>query len=268
MSKFLRGNINIKRLADNSFRAINEGKYDTKHSISHDTIDLRKAILSCPRAPLITELKFSSPSHGKIRSNTSASNTIEIATSMVKAGAVGLSILTQPYLFDGSVEYLAQIRKAVSVPLLMKDIIVSEVQIDAGKRIGADCILLIKTIFDHGLAEESMEQLATYAKNKGLQVLIEVHSDQEFAEVLESTYRLIGINNRNLETLEVDVSNTENLLKNNDKRTSVIISESGISTPKDIQYLRNAGVDAFLIGTSIMEANDITSKVTELYNSY
>lgn len=265
MSKFVRTDFSIKHLVDNSFKAIDEGAYETKHSFTHDAINIRKVVTSCPHAPLITEIKFSSPSQGKIWSKSSSPT--EIATMMVKSGAIGLSVLTQPYLFEGSVEYLAAIRKAVSVPLLMKDITVSTVQIDAGKKVGADCILLIKTVFDKNLAEGSMEKLAEYATKKGLQVLVEVHSEDEFAEALKAKYSLIGINNRNLDNLQVDIANTERLLKKQDKGKSLIISESGISKPADIQYLRRVGADAFLVGTSIMEAGDVTTKVAELYNS-
>ena len=264
MSKFVRTDFSIKRLVDNSFKAIDEGAYETRHSFTHDAISVRKAVTSCPHAPLITEIKFSSPSQGKIRGKTSPA---EIATTMVNAGAVGLSVLTQPYLFDGSVEYLAAIRKTVSVPLLMKDITVSTVQIDAGKKAGADCILLIKTVFDRDLAEDSMEKLAEYAAKKGLQVLVEVHTEQEFAEVLKAKHTLVGINNRNLENLQVDIANTERLLKKHGKGKSLIISESGISKPEDIQYLRGAGADAFLVGTSIMETGAVGAKVAELYRA-
>jgi indole-3-glycerol phosphate synthase len=264
MSKFVRTDFSIKRLVDNSFKAIDEGAYETKHSFAHDAISIRKAVTSCPHAPLITEVKFSSPSQGRIRGKTSPA---EISTTMVDAGAIGLSVLTQPYLFDGSVEYLALIRKATSVPLLMKDITVSTVQIDAGKKAGADCILLIKAIFDRDLAEESMEKLAEYATKKGLQVLVEVHTGQEFAEVLKAKYGLVGINNRNLDNLQVDIANTERLLEKHGKGKSLIISESGISKPEDIQYLREAGADAFLVGTSIMDSGDVGAKVAELYNA-
>lgn len=264
MSKFVRTDFGIKRLVDNSFKAIDEGAYKTDHSFTHDAISIRKAVSSCLRAPLITEIKFSSPSQGKIRGKTLPA---EIATTMVNAGAIGLSVLTQPYLFDGSIAYLAAIRKAVSVPLLMKDITVSTVQIDAGKKAGADCILLIKTVFDRDLAEESMEKLAEYAVKKGLQVLVEVHTEHEFAEALKAKHCLVGINNRNLDNLQVDITNTERLLEKYGKGKSLIISESGISKPEDIQYLRGAGADAFLVGTSIMETDDVGAKVAELYSA-
>ncbi|HEV8406234.1 MAG TPA: indole-3-glycerol-phosphate synthase [Nitrososphaera sp.] len=264
MSKFVRTNFGIKRLVDNSFKAIDEGAYETTHSFTHDAISIKKAVASCSHSPLITEMKFSSPSRGKIRSKTPPA---EIAITMIESGAIGLSVLTQPHLFNGSIEYLATIRKAVRVPLLMKDITVSTVQIDAGKKAGADCILLIKTVFDQNLAEESMEKLAEYTTRKGLQVLVEVHTEQEFGEVIKAKYSLVGINNRNLDDLRVDIANTERLLKKHAKGKSLIVSESGISKPADIQYLKKAGADAFLVGTSIMETEDVGTKVAELYNS-
>ena len=264
MSRFIQPDPNLKRLVDNSFKAIDDGAYETDHSFTHDALGLKQAILSCPRAPLIAEVKYSSPSLGKIRVKTSPT---DIATTMVNSGATALSVLTQPYLFDGSIEYLAKVRRQVSVPLLMKDVVVSRVQIDAGKKSGADCILLIKSVFDRNLAEESMESLREYSVRNGLHVLVEVHSESEFRDTLKSGYEVIGINNRNLETLQVDIENTERLLSRNGKGKSVIVSESGISTAADIQRLRKAGADAFLVGTSIMENEDIASKVHELYNS-
>jgi indole-3-glycerol phosphate synthase len=147
----------------------------------------------------------------------------------------------------------------------MKDITVSTIQIDAGKKLGADCVLLIKSVFDHNLAEDSMDKLLEYAKNKGLEVLVEVHTEQEFGEVLKTRHGLIGINNRNLDNLQVDITNTDKLLKKYNKGKSIIISESGIGTPEDIQYLKRAGADAFLVGTSIMQSSDIGAKVSKLY---
>ena len=147
---------------------------------------------------------------------------------------------------------------------MMKDITVSTVQIDAGKKVGAG-VLLIKSVFDHDLAEDGMEKLSEYAKKRGLEVLVEVHTEEEFGEVLKSKYDLIGINNRDLDNLHVDITNTEKLLKRYGKAKSKIISESGISNPEDIQYLRSAGADAFLVGTSVMQAPDIGAKVSDLY---
>lgn len=266
MAEFVKTNFGLKHLVDNSYKAINEGAYETNHLSIHDTISLRKAITSCAHAPLITEIKFSSPSQGKIRSKTEPA---KIAKTMVDSGAVGISVLTQPFLFDGSIEYLATIRKALpGIPILMKDITVSAVQIEAGKKVGADCVLLIKSIFDRNLAEDSMEKLLEYAKNRGLEVLVEVHTEQEFGEVLDTKQDLVGINNRNLDNLQVDITNTEKLLKRHNKGNTIIISESGISSPKDIQYLKGIGADGFLVGTSIMQTPKISTKVSQLYYAF
>jgi indole-3-glycerol phosphate synthase len=149
LSKFFSRETGLKTLTDNSYKAVNEGLYDAdKYDYeSHSIISLKKAILTCSRVPIISEIKFASPSKGKIL-DQSKINPEDLAIQMTKSGAAGISVLTQPYLFEGSINNLASIRKSVSVPLLMKDIIVSEVQIDAAKKIGADCILLIKTVFD------------------------------------------------------------------------------------------------------------------------
>jgi indole-3-glycerol phosphate synthase len=141
------------------------------------------------------------------------------------------------------------------------------VQIDAARQAGADCILLIKAVFDRDLAESGIEKLHEYAAKKGLNVLVEAHGEQEYADCLSANYELVGINNRNLSDLKVDINNTERLIKNRGKGKSLIISESGISKPADIQFLRSVGVDAFLVGTSIMEADDVGAKVRELYSA-
>ena len=271
MSRFIRSNFRLRTLADNSFRAIDEGAYNAdKYDFTrHSSLCIKKQILSCPHAPLITEIKISSPSRGKIIDSIN-NNLVEIAKTMVSSGAIGISVLTQPYLFDGSINYLAMIRKAINIPLLMKDIIVSEVQIDCAKRIGADYILLIKTIFDNNLTEGSLEKFSEYATKKGLQVLVEVHSEHEFEEVVRyrtKYYDLIGVNNRDLNNLDVDISTTERLLKKVNKGNNIVVSESGISKPSEIQYLKAAGADCFLIGTSILDSGNIESKLKELYFS-
>jgi len=235
-------------------------KYDYN---SHSVISLKRIILTCNHVPIISEIKFASPSKGRIL-DQSKINPKDLAIQMTHSGSVGISVLTQPYLFDGSIHNLASIRKSVNVPLLMKDIIVSEVQIDSAKRTGADCILLIKSIFDRGLAEGSLEKFSDYAIKKDLQVIIEVHSEDEFKEALKNKKQLIGINNRNLNTIEVDINVTITLLQKFNKDNNVIISESGISKSDEIKKLRSIGVDAFLVGTSIMESENVFEKIKEL----
>jgi indole-3-glycerol phosphate synthase len=212
---------------------------------------------------LITEIKFSSPSLGKIRT---VSNPVSIAKSMILGGSSALSILTQPYLFNGSPEYFMQVRQAVDIPLLMKDILIDKIQIDAAKKIGADYILLIESIFDQGYVNE-IDEFIDYGHKKGVKILLEVHTKSEFKNALKTNADIIGINNRNLDTLEIDLKTTENILADFDKSLP-ILSESGIKSPEDILYLKRSGASAFLIGSSIMKSDNIEEKVRSLVMAY
>jgi indole-3-glycerol phosphate synthase len=271
-SRFSRSSYSLKVLADNSYRSISEGRYDVEkeYQLSHEPLSIRKSILRCSHAPLITEVKLSSPTEGNLSASLDETNIASAAQEMVDNGAVALSVLTQPHLFSGSIKHLSAIRKCISVPILMKDVIVSEVQIQSAKKIGADCILLIKSVFDSDLAEGSMEKFSAQARAKGLSTLVEVHSENEFKEVLEESanYDLIGINNRDLNTLEVDLDVTRRLLEKYDKGKNIIVSESGIKLPNQIIFLKEAGADAFLIGTGIIKSGNISTKVRELYQSF
>ena len=263
----------IEKLVKNSFRSIDEGLYEVANlDRTHDAMSLTnniRSMINKRKIPIITEVKFSSPSKGSIVDSQKV-NPVNIANQMIRGGAIGLSVLTQKYFFNGSVNNFIVIRKNASVPMLMKDIIVSENQIDCAKKIGADYVLLIKTVFDKNLAEGSMEKFSEYSRRKGLNVLYEVHLENEFKDILDfkmGRNDLIGINNRNLDNLEIDLKTTENLLKKYDKRSNLIVSESGIENTEQIRYLKKAGADAFLIGTSIMENHEnISSKVKELVN--
>ncbi len=263
----------IKNLAKNSFKSIDEGLYNiTSYDYSHESLNLKKNILNIKAAnkiPLITEIKFSSPSKGVIMKREEA-DLLSISRDMIKGGAAGLSVLTQKYLFNGSLTNFIVIRQDTPIPMLMKDIIVSEIQLDCAKKIGADYILLIMSIFDKNLAEGDLDRFVKYAHKKGLNILFEVHHEQEFSEILKFNLGktdLIGINNRNLDNLKIDLQITENLLKKFNKGNNVIVSESGIDNSSQIMQLKKAGADAFLIGTSIMEKREqITGKIKELVN--
>jgi len=264
----------LEKLVKNSLRSIDEGLYDVANfDHTHDTMSLTdniRSMINIRKVPIITEVKFSSPSKGNIVDSQKV-NPVNIANQMIRGGAIGLSVLTQKYFFNGSINNFIVIRKNASVPMLMKDIIVSENQIDCAKKIGADYVLLIKTVFDKNLAEASIEKFSEYSYRKGLNVLYEVHLENEFKEILDfkvGRNDLIGINNRNLDNLKIYLKTTENLLKKYDKGRNLIVSESGIENTEQIRYLKKAGADAFLIGTSIMEkAENISSKVKELVNS-
>jgi indole-3-glycerol phosphate synthase len=252
----------LQKLFDNSHKAISDGTYEITQSIPKSEIDLIQSIQQNKHASLITEVKFSSPSLGKIRK---VSDPVQIAQDMVDGGAKALSVLTQPYLFEGSPQYFMQIRRQVKIPMLMKDIIVDKVQIDAAKKIGADYMLLIQSLFDQGFLKE-IDEFIDYGHKNGLKVLVEAHTKSEFANSLKTKADLIGINNRNLDTLQIDINTTKTLLEGFDNHR-IIVSESGIETPQDIQFLQKCGAGAFLIGSSIMKSEDIKENVRSLVNA-
>jgi indole-3-glycerol phosphate synthase len=266
----------LKTLVKNSIKAIDDGMYeingDREYS-NHTCLSMRNSILKCNQNPLLTEIKYASPSRGTLV-DYNEMNVEEIATTMEKAGAVGISILAQPYLFNGSINNILRARKYVTLPILMKDIVVSDVQIKAAKKAGADCILLIKTVFDSNLSEGSLETMAEYAKKIGLEVILETHDEIEFSDAVKTNskskkpFNLIGINNRNLTTLEVDLDTTVRILSENFKSNNIVISESGIKDRTDIIKLKSAGADAFLIGTTLMEkSKEMGQKIKELVES-
>ena len=252
----------LKKLFENSQIAIDEGIYDVKENLSKSNTNLIESIKENQHATLITEIKFSSPSLGEIKK---ISDPVQIAKSMIKGGAKALSILTQPYLFSGSPEFFIKIRKEIDVPLLMKDIIIDKIQIDAAKKIGADYILLIQSLFDQGLVKE-IDELLDYGHKNGLKILLESHTGAEFENSLKTEADILGINNRNLDTLELDINNTKRILEGY-KNTKMIISESGIETPKDVNFLHDCGVNAFLVGSSIMKSDNIQERVSQLVNA-
>ena len=266
----------LRTLVKNSFKAIDEGMYEIngdREYTNHTCLSLRNNILNCKQNPLLTEIKYASPSIGTLVDNNEV-KVEEIATIMEKAGAIGISILAQPYLFNGSISNILRARKHVTVPILMKDIIVSDIQIKAAKKAGADCILLIKTVFDANLSEGNLETLAESAKKIGLEVILETHTEAEFNETVQSNskinkpFSIVGINNRNLSTLEVNLDTTVTILSEVSKSNNIVISESGIKEPKDIRKLKTAGADAFLIGTTLMEKpKEMSQKIKELADS-
>jgi len=249
----------LQKLANNSQKAIDDGVYKISEKLPRSKNNIIDNIRKNKHASLITEVKFSSPSLGNIRD---ISDPVEIAKLMVQGGAVGLSILTQPHLFNGSPEYFQKIRRRVNIPLLMKDIIIDKKQIDAAEKMGADCILLIQSIFDKKLASD-IDEFISYAHKKNIIILLETHTKNEFIRSTKTDADILGINNRNLDTLEIDLNTTKEILKDR-KEKRIIISESGIEHAKDIKFLHKCGADAFLVGSSIMKNRDIRGHVEKL----
>lgn len=248
----------LKTLVENSHRAIDDRVYDSVEPHEKSDVDLVERIRDISNAPIITEVKFASPSEGKICENIEPE---DVAIQMVDGGAVALSVLTQPHMFGGSPENLARIRKKVSLPILMKDIIIDPKQIEAGAKMGADYILLIESVFE---SNESRDKLVEIAHSHGLGVLLESHTKSEFESALGSDADMIGINNRDLDTLKISLDTTEQIMAGFQGCSVPIVTESGISSPDDIRRLRACGADVFLVGTSIMKSEDIGRTVRSL----
>lgn len=245
-------------LARDAKETIERGYYEHVEDVTTEPISLKRAILQNLSVPVIAEIKGASPSKGVIRRNFDVG---EIASSMAQGGAVGISVLTEPKHFNGSLSTLAKVRKAVKLPILMKDIILSTVQLDAAVRTGANAVLLIQALYDRGYSELGLAEMITGAHSRELEVLLEVHDEEEFDRAVKSNADLLGINNRNLATLEVDLAVTKRILENKPERDRIVVSESGINTVADVRFLRGCGSNAFLIGSAIMAASNIESKV-------
>lgn len=182
---------------------------------------------------------------------------------MADGGAVALSVLTEPNNFGGSMKNLRQVREHVRLPLLMKDIIIHEKQVEAGRKAGADSILLIESAFSkYPIA--SLSRMIRCAHDSRLEVFLEVHDEVELERALNSEADLVGVNNRNLSTLEIDLETTVRLMNKAGRGTDkVMISESGFESAEDIRKVKPTRVDGFLIGSSIMLSEDLERKVRE-----
>ena len=196
---------------------------------------------------IIAEIKKASPSAGVIKEDFDPT---KIAMDYESFGASALSILTEEDFFMGSVEYLKEVKKITSLPILRKDFMIDEYQIYESKLIGADCILLIASI----LTDQEMEDFISTAKKLELDYLIEVHDENELKRVEHFEDALIGVNNRNLETFEVDLNNSVRL-RNTFKQKNIFIAESGIKSREDMNYLKMNNIKVFLIGESLMRGS-------------
>ena len=214
------------------------------------TQDGRAATSDRRRMPprIIAECKRRSPSRGVLRAHYDPA---AIAASYERAGAAAVSVLTEPTFFDGSLDHLRSVRDAVGLPLLRKDFIVSDYQLFEARAAGADAVLLIAA----ALEPRELAGLHARAVDLGLDVLVEVHSRDELSAAVDVDARAIGVNNRNLQTLDVDVCASETLAAHL-PRDVVAVSESGLRTAADIARLEDLGYYAFLIGERFMAAAD------------
>ena len=218
--------------------------------------DFVAPLRASPPIRLIAEVKKASPSKGVIREDFEP---VQIARWYAEAGASCISVLTDARYFQGSLEYLGAIRKAVDVPLLRKDFIVHPYQIFEARVAGADAVLLIAEC----LNRQELRGLFQLVQDLGMTALIELHTESNLDNVLNTGTELIGINNRDLKTFEVDLQNTINIRKSIpvDK---VVVGESGIYTREDAQLLEQNMIQAMLVGESLMRQSDVPSAVKGL----
>ncbi|MFQ6121498.1 MAG: indole-3-glycerol phosphate synthase TrpC [Dehalococcoidales bacterium] len=218
-------------------------------------LDFARA-LSGDTTRLIAEIKRASPSRGVLCPNF---NPVELAKTYALGGATAISVLTEANYFQGSIDHLAAIREEVRLPLLRKDFIFDQYQVYESSAYGADALLLIVAILSQG----QLEELLLLSRSLGLSCLVEVHNQAEVENALASGAEIIGINNRDLNTFEVDI-NTTRRLRPLIPQERIVVSESGISCRGDIEKLKEWGVNAVLVGEALVMADDILTKMGEL----
>ncbi|MBT8120468.1 MAG: indole-3-glycerol phosphate synthase TrpC [Gammaproteobacteria bacterium] len=209
------------------------------------------------RSAVIAEIKKASPSKGLLRENFEAA---EIARSYAENGAACLSVLTDKDYFQGDEEYLKQARAACQLPVIRKDFIIDPYQVYEARAINADCILLIVSALDDG----DLQALFDLAHELGMDVLMEVHDEQEMLRALKTGARLIGINNRNLRTFATSLDTTLSMV-NMVSDDHILVTESGIHSRADVELMRDNGVSAFLVGEAFMRAENPGEKLAELF---
>lgn len=227
-----------------------------EQSFTHHS--LYDSLKSSPyKAGLIAEVKKASPSKGIIREEF---NPVKIAHDYEQAGTQAISVLTDQHFFQGHRDFLTDIKKVVDVPVLRKDFIIDSLQVLESAYVGADAILLI----GEALEAEKLQELYNQAYGLGMEVLVEVHSEETLEKVLNQfTPKILGINNRNLHTFETKLSQTERMAKLAPEE-SLLVSESGISSYKDVQEVAGYGAKGILVGESLMRQDNIKQAVRSL----
>ncbi|MHB8174088.1 MAG: indole-3-glycerol phosphate synthase TrpC [Nitrospirota bacterium] len=219
-------------------------------------MDFTAALIDPEAVSIIAEVKKASPSKGLIRQDF---DPVTIARTYEENGARAVSVLTEKKYFRGDIGYLKWITGSIGIPVLRKDFIFDEYQVYEARANGADAFLLIASILELG----RMEDLYLLGKELGMEALAEVHDEYDLDKVLELTFKIIGINNRDLKTFDVDIKNTEYLIEEI-PMDRVVVSESGISTKDDLRFLKSVGADAALIGEALMREKDFGKKLREL----
>jgi indole-3-glycerol phosphate synthase len=225
--------------------------------LTRDFVGAMRAKIAAGLPAVIAEVKKASPSKGILRPDFIPA---DIAQSYAEHGAACLSVLTDQQFFQGSIDYLKQARASCDLPVLRKDFMVDAYQVYEARAMGADCILLIAACLD----DAQMKSLEALAMSLDMAVLVEVHDRAELDRALKLKTPLLGINNRNLKTFEVSLDATLGMLKDV-PADRLLVTESGITTAADVQRMRTAGVQAFLVGEAFMRADDPGQALAQLF---
>jgi len=225
--------------------------------LTRDFVGALRAKIAAGKPAVIAEIKKASPSKGVLRADFIPA---DIAQSYAEFGASCLSVLTDQQFFQGSIDYLKQARASCSLPVLRKDFIIDAYQVYESRVMGADCILLIAACLD----DAQMKAFEALAMSLDMAVLVEVHDEAELTRALKLRTPLIGINNRNLNTFDVSLDTTLTLMSKV-PADRLLVTESGITTPEDVKRMRDAGINAFLVGEACMRADDPGVALAQLF---
>ncbi|UII54376.1 indole-3-glycerol phosphate synthase TrpC [Cytobacillus spongiae] len=254
MTTILHRILEEKELEVQQLKTLDNGEQPANKYTHYSFIEILRA---ADQVAIIAEFKRASPSKGDINLLLSPSDQ---GKDYVAAGADAISVLTDAPFFKGAVADLEEVRKVVDVPILCKDFIIDEVQIDRAKRVGANIILLIVA----ALSPNRLAELYQYALSQQLEILIEVHSEEEAILAIGLGAKLIGVNNRNLKTFEVDLKTTEALAPLIKQAGAYLISESGIRSVDDVKRVVKAGANGILVGEAFMKHENVTQMMNEM----
>lgn len=257
MSNFLKNVLKEKHREIEIAKAIELRESITERlSVSGKTRDFKGSIKRTNSIKLIGEIKFKSPSKGRFGCRLKPE---DLAGIYEHSGAAAISVLTDRVFFAGNILHLSAVKEACSLPVLRKDFIIDEYQVYESKAFGADAILLIARM----LSKKELKNLFFLSAGLDIDVMIEVHSENDLKKAMAIRPEIIGINNRDLETFRIDLKITERLIKKIPKDI-VKISESGIRNYKDVRYLRGLGVDAVLVGETFMRSKDVAKRIKQI----
>jgi indole-3-glycerol phosphate synthase len=215
-----------------------------------------KKILEAETVALIAEVKFASPTNSSLGSTTEL---LERVKAYEQAGAEAISIITEPHFFKGDTEFIKQVKQEVSLPLLQKDFIIDEYQIYEAKNIGSDALLLIARLLD----QEKLKSFVRICHNLNIEPVVEINNEEDLEKAVETSTKIIAVNARDLETFHVDISIACRLMKKI-PNNFIKLGFSGISSAVDVKQYKDAGARGVLIGTSLMQAENVSELIKEL----